>query len=139
MDFIPLLRQRKNALRDCANAQQLTPERRTKIQQNLSILDSVPWFTKGAIVLGVIFGVDWKKTVPFSKRQLPLAIGFVAVSAISDYMINNYVWKQHEAEVVRLTGFKDGIYVNPERMAAMRSKMAFKGSSTYSEDDLQIE
>lgn len=32
MDFIPLLRQRKNALRDCANAQQLTPERRTKIQ-----------------------------------------------------------------------------------------------------------
>lgn len=35
----------------------------------------------------------------------------------------DYVWKQHESEVVKLTGYKDGIWVSPERLKMMRSKM----------------
>ena len=33
----------------------------------------------------------------------------------------DYVWKQHEREVTKLTGFKNGIYVSPDRLEKMRT------------------
>jgi hypothetical protein len=51
-------------------------------------------------------------------------LGAIAVSALADFALMDYVWKQHEAEVVKLTGYKDGIFVSPERLKAMRSKMS---------------
>jgi len=62
---------------------------------------------------GIIFGVNWKKEVPFTRRELPLAFGAIAVSALSDFLVSNYVWRQHEIDITKLTGFKNGIYVNP--------------------------
>lgn len=41
-------------------------------------------------------------------------------------------------EIVRLTGFKNGIYVSPERMKSMREKM-MGGKMQMFEDDIEIE
>lgn len=89
--------------------------------------------------MGIVFGVNWKKAVPMSKRELPLALGAIGFCALSDYITSEYVWKEHEVEVVRLTGFKNGIYVSPERMVSMREKM-MKGNKmqTY-EEDFEVE
>jgi hypothetical protein len=58
-----------------------------------------------------------------------LAVAAISLSALSDYFVLDYVWKQHENDVVKVTGFKNGIYVHPDRMAAMKKKMA-GGSKT---------
>lgn len=43
-------------------------------------------------------------------------------------------------EIVRLTGFKNGIYVNPERMKKMRANMKLTNQlKDFSDDDLLIE
>jgi len=89
--------------------------------------------TKGTLLFAIVFGINWKKEVPFARRELPLAIGAIALSALSDYMVNEYVWKQHESEVTKLTGFKNGFYVSPERMKKMRSSMS-KGRNVMSKD-----
>ncbi len=89
----------------------------------MKILETVPWITKGIIALGIVFGVDWKKQVPITKREFPLALGAITFCAVADYLTNDYVWRQHEAEIVRLTGFKNGVYVSPERMKKMRQKV----------------
>lgn len=61
MDFIPLLKAKKNALRDCQDTDQLAPAKREEIKKNLQIVEYSPWVTKGTILLGIIFGVNWKK------------------------------------------------------------------------------
>jgi hypothetical protein len=66
---------------------------------------------------------------------LPLAVGSIAFCALSDYFLSGYVWRQHEVDVVRLTGFKNGIYVNPERMEAMRRKMNITDKLKEFEDE----
>jgi hypothetical protein len=59
---------------------------------------------------------------------------------VSDYLTNEWVWRQHEVEIVRLTGFKNGIYVNPERMRKMRANMLLTNKfKDFSDDDLLIE
>lgn len=91
------------------------------------------------VLLTIVLGVNWKKTVPFTKRELPLAMGAIAFCAVSDYLTSEYVWRQHEIEIVRLTGFKNGIYVNPERMRKMREKMQLSEQlKDYADDDLLI-
>ncbi len=82
-----------------------------------------------------MFGVNWKKEVPFSRRELPLAVAAIAVSALSDFLFNDYVWRQHEADIVRLTGFKNGIYVSPERMEQMKLSMSRKNLNIGKYDD----
>lgn len=86
------------------------------MSDGLQILNTWPWITKGAIFVGIVFGVNWKKAVPFTKRQLPLAVGAILLSAASDFLINDYIWKKHQLEITKLTGFKNGIFVSPERM-----------------------
>ena len=48
----------------------------------------------------------------------------IGLSALSDVVVLDWVWKQHEQDIVKLTGFKNGIYVSPERMMAMRAKIS---------------
>ena len=40
---------------------------------------------------------------------------------------------------MRLTGFKNGIYVSPERMAIMREKMAKGNKMQAFEEDFELE
>ena len=123
MDFIPILKAKKNAMKDCQNSDQLSPNKRSKLSQNIKIIQYSPWITKATLILGIVFGVNWKKQIPITKRQLPLAAVVIGLSALSDVVVLDWVWKQHEQDIVKLTGFKNGIYVSPERMLAMRSKM----------------
>lgn len=139
MDFIPLLRLRKNAIRDCSTAEELSPELRAKLVENLKVLDVVPWASKGVVLLGIVLGVDWRKSVPMSRRELPLAAAAIGFCALSDYLASEYVWRQHESEIVRLTGFKNGIYVSPDRMRKMRERSKLTLSLGDLEDDLLIE
>jgi hypothetical protein len=140
MEFIPLLRLRKNAMRDCMEAEELPLERRLKLRESVKLLETVPWISKGVVVTTIVLGVDWKKTVPMTKREVPLALGAIAFCALSDYLTSEWAWRQHEVEVVRLTGFKNGIYVNPERMRQMREKMKISPQlKDFSDDDLLIE
>lgn len=90
------------------------------------------------LITGIVFGVNWKREVPFTRRELPLALGAIAVSALSDFLVSNYVWGQHEVDIIKLTGFKNGIYVNPERMKQMRLNMGNK-QQVRLDDDLIIE
>jgi len=88
----------------------------------------------------IAFSINWKKPAPITRRELPLALGAIAISALSDFAVMDYVWKQHEAEVVRLTGYKNGIYVSPERLKAMRSKMNIApATDSLEEEDFTIE
>lgn len=64
-----------------------------------------------------------------TRRELPLAVAAIAFSALSDYLVLEYVWKQHESDIVKLTGFKNGIYVTPDRMVSMRKRMS--GSRSF--------
>lgn len=137
MDFIPLLKAKKNALRDCQDTDQLAPAKRQQIKNNLQIVEYSPWVTKGTILLAIILGVNWKKQVPMSRRQLPLAVAAIAISALSDYLVLDYVWKQHETDIVKLTGFKNGIYVTPDKMVSMRKRMNNPRSLDF-EDDLKV-
>ena len=61
MDFLPLLRSKKKAMWDCRNSPEIKEEKRKKLNEHLEMLDYVPWVTKGTILLGVIFGVNWKR------------------------------------------------------------------------------
>ncbi len=126
MDFIPLLRAKKNALDDCKGSLELPPEKRTQMQHHLQMIQYTSWGTKGAILLGILVGVDWKRKVSVTRREVPLALGAIALCAVSDYLVLEHVWGQHEKEVSKLTGFKNGIYVKPEVMARMRKSMAAK-------------
>lgn len=63
--------------------------------------------------MGIVLGVNWKKQVPMTKRELPLALGAIGFCALTDFLASEWTWSQHEVEIVRLTGFKNGIYVNP--------------------------
>lgn len=89
--------------------------------------------------MAIMFGVNWKKEVPFSRRELPLAVGAIVVSALSDFLFNDFVWRQHEGDIVRLTGFKNGIYVSPERMEQMKISMSRKNLNTPTFDDFDLE
>ena len=126
-------------MRDCAQAEELSQERRAKLKENLQILDVSPWISKGVVATVIILGVNWKKTVPITKRELPLAIGAIGFCALTDYFISEWAWRQHEVQIVRLTGFKNGIYVNPQRMRQMRAKMQLTGQFKDFTDDLLIE
>lgn len=140
MEFIPLLRLRKNAIRDCSTADEVPLERRNKLQESLKLLEAAPWISKGIVVLGIVLGVDWKKQVPMSRREIPLAAAAIAFCAFSDYVTSEYIWRQHETEVVRLTGFKNGIYVSPQRMRVMREKSKLSTAlQDFADDDLLIE
>ena len=94
----------------------------------MKILDYAPWITKGSIILGIVLGGNGKKPVPMTRRELPLAVTAIALSAVSDYFVVEWVWNQHEQDVVKLTGFKNGIFISPDRMKAMRSKVMLSPS-----------
>jgi hypothetical protein len=96
------------------------------LRENVKLLDYAPWGTKLVIAFGIILGVNWKKDVPFTRRELPLAVGAIVVSTLSDYLMSDYIWKQHETDVIRLTGYKNGIYLSPQKMKAMRQSMSLK-------------
>lgn len=106
------------------------------MKHHLQMIDYCSWATKGAIVLGVLLGVDWKKKVSLTRRELPLAFGAIALSAISDYLVLEHVWSQHEKDVCKLTGFKNGIYVKPEVMVRMRKSM--KVNPLKIEDEFEL-
>ncbi len=55
-------------MRDCAEADELTAERRAKLKDNLQVLEVSPWISKGIVASAIILGVNWKKPVPMTKR-----------------------------------------------------------------------
>ena len=59
------------------------------------MIDYGSWATKGVLALAIISGVDWKRKVPILKREIPLALGAITLSAVSDYFVLEYFWSQH--------------------------------------------
>lgn len=55
------------------------------------------------------------------KREVPLVLGAIFISALADIMAVNFVWSKYQKDVVKFTGFKNGIYFKPETMEIMRS------------------
>lgn len=55
----------------------------------------VSYAAKGLILTSAIFLVDWKKKVPLTKREIPLTLGALAITALSDFAINEFVWRKH--------------------------------------------
>lgn len=100
------------------------------------MIEYTSYGTKGAILLGILLGVDWKKKVSVTRREVPLALAAIALCAASDFLVLEHVWAQHEKEVNKITGFKNGIYVKPEVMARMRKSMANK--QLRIEDEFEI-
>jgi len=96
MDFIPLLKSKKSAIEDCQHTIELTEEKRQQIKQDLQLIKYGSWGTKGALVLGIVLGVDWKTKVSIMRREVPLAVGAILLSAISDYLVLEHVWGKHE-------------------------------------------
>jgi len=40
-------------------------------------------------------GVDWKKKIPIYRREIPLALGAIAFSALSDFLLIEHIWGKH--------------------------------------------
>lgn len=107
------------------------------MEDDLQMIQYSSWGTKGAIALAIILGVDWKKKIPVYRREIPLALGAIAISALSDFLVLEHFWGKHQKEVNKLTGFKNGIYVKPEVMQRMRNNMNKR--QLLIEDEFQIE
>lgn len=39
--------------------------------------------------------VDWKKEKPIMKREVPLVLGAIFISALADIMAVNFVWSKY--------------------------------------------
>ena len=95
MDFIPLLKAKKNAIFDCKTSTELSPQKRQQMEDDLQMIEYSSWGTKGAIALAIILGVDWKKKIPVYRREIPLALGAIAISALSDFLVLEHFWGKH--------------------------------------------
>ena len=50
------------------------------------------WGAKGLILTLAVIGIDWKKKVPFTKREIPLTIGALGFTALCDYAVSELAW-----------------------------------------------
>ncbi len=53
------------------------------------------WGAKGLILTLAVIGIDWKKKVPFTKREIPLTIGALGFTALCDYATSELAWNKH--------------------------------------------
>ena len=72
------------------------------------------------------------------RREVPFAFLAFGMCALADYAASEYVFKQNEKILVKYTGFKDGIYVNPGKFLKMRENFRNNAERVYidNEDDL---
>ena len=48
-------------------------------------------------------------------------MGALALTALTDYVASELAWKRHEEMVVEYTGFRNGVYISPDKMKKMKS------------------
>lgn len=82
--------------------------------------------------------VDWKKQVPFMRREVPFAFLAFGMCALADLAASEYVFRDNEKILLKYTGFKDGIYVGPAKYANMKTSFRSQTERLYldGEDDL---
>ena len=42
-------------------------------------------------------------------------------TALCDYVASELAWKKHEETVVKYTGFRNGVYISPEKLKKMKA------------------
>ena len=82
--------------------------------------------------------MDWKKQTSLIKREIPFAFLAFSLCAIADYAASEYIFKENEKILLKYTGFKDGIYMNPAKFMKMRENFRNQAERVYidSENDL---
>ena len=72
------------------------------------------------------------------KREVPFAFLAFGLCALADYTASEYIFKQNEQILLKYTGFKDGIYVNPAKFLKMKNNFRNQAERVYvdSENDL---
>lgn len=64
--------------------------------------------------------VDWKRPASILQREIPYAVLAFALCGLADYLTFRYAFSQTEKTLVKYTGFRDGVYVNPDKFQAMK-------------------
>ena len=86
------------------------------------------------IAAGFIFLVDWKKQASVFKREVPFAFLAFGLCALADYTASEYIFKQNEDILLKYTGFKDGIYVNPAKFLKMKDNFRNQAQRVYEDN-----
>ena len=72
--------------------------------------------------------------MPIIKREIPCAFLAFGLCAAADYIAYRYSFSQTEKILLKYTGFRDGVYVNPDKFATMRKNYQAANGKIYEED-----
>lgn len=121
MDIISTLKARRTAAQECISSPVVSEADKQQLIKGEQFMEYSYYISKGVIAAGFIFLVDWKKSAPITRREVPLALLAFGLCAASDYAASEYNFSQNEKILLNYTGFKDGIYVSPSKFMKMKS------------------
>lgn len=72
--------------------------------------------------------------MPILRREIPCAVMAFGLCAAADYAAYRYSFAQTEKILVKYTGFRDGVFVSPDKFAAMRKNYQQASGKVYEDD-----
>jgi hypothetical protein len=119
----------RQATKECLESEAVDAKDREVLREGLWVLNVTDHGVKAAVVGGILLLVDWKKRVSAFRREVPLALVGFTFCALAEY--GGYYFTQSKTKTIlnKYTGYKDGVFVNPDKYKAMRANFEKKNKN----------
>ena len=84
-DVLALMKARSKAIEECAGSDVVSEDDRKQMKERYEELNYWYYGVRVGVVSGILGAVNWKKQVPFTRRELPLAGLTLVLLIAGDY------------------------------------------------------
>lgn len=120
METLSTIKAYSEATNECLASNSVSQEDK-KLMEDMRNFQKYSYYgTKALIVAGFYKLVDWKRPASILQREIPYAILAFGLCAAADYLTFRYAFSQTEKTLIKYTGFRDGVYVNPDKFQSMK-------------------